>query len=128
MFPSGKAARGAAHRGPRLGALVHAELVTHGVDVATLTTVKRLSRVPEGAAGHLRVGGASNDGWPYSRDVDLVLVSVGVRPDTDLLVRAGAQTAPGAQWSSMNRCAPVWLTSTPPAARPATPGASAPRW
>lgn len=79
---------------PELGALVHAELALHGVDVTTLTTVKRLTRAPEGAAGHLRVEGVGSDGQPYARDVDLVLVSVGVCPDTDLLVRAGAQTGP----------------------------------
>lgn len=79
---------------PQLGALVHAELAAHGVDVTAHTTVKRLSRAPHGAAGHLRVEGAGPDGRPYTRDVSLVLVSVGVRPDTELLARAGAQTGP----------------------------------
>jgi NADPH-dependent 2,4-dienoyl-CoA reductase/sulfur reductase-like enzyme len=79
---------------PALGALVHAELVARGVDVATLTTVKRLSRAPGGAAGRLRVEAERSDGQPHVLDVDLVLVSVGVTPDTELLVRAGARTGP----------------------------------
>jgi NADPH-dependent 2,4-dienoyl-CoA reductase/sulfur reductase-like enzyme len=40
------------------------------------------------------VDGATPDGQPFQRQVDLVLVSVGVRPDTDLLVAAGARTGP----------------------------------
>jgi NADPH-dependent 2,4-dienoyl-CoA reductase/sulfur reductase-like enzyme len=79
---------------PVLGALVHAELVANGLDVATLTTVKRLSRAPVGAAGRLRVEAERSDGHPYALDVDLVLVSVGVRPDAELLVGAGARTGP----------------------------------
>ena len=77
---------------PELGGLVRAELVAHGVDVTTSTTVTRISRAPAGGAGRLRVDGTSRDGQPYQRQVDLVLVSVGVRPDTDLLVAAGAHT------------------------------------
>ena len=77
---------------PELGGLVRAELVAHGVDVTTSTTVTRISRAPAGGAGRLQVDGTSRDGQPYQRQVDLVLVSVGVRPDTDLLVAAGAQT------------------------------------
>jgi NADPH-dependent 2,4-dienoyl-CoA reductase/sulfur reductase-like enzyme len=38
------------------------------------------------------VDGTASDGHPYQRHVDVVLVSVGVRPDSDLLVAAGAQT------------------------------------
>jgi NADPH-dependent 2,4-dienoyl-CoA reductase/sulfur reductase-like enzyme len=79
---------------PELGALVRAELIAHGVDVTTGVTVQRISRAPEDAAGRLRVDGTGADGRPYTRFVDLVLVSVGVQPDTDLLVAAGAQTGP----------------------------------
>lgn len=71
-----------------LGALVHEELVRHGVEVHTSTTVTRISRTDSG----LHVFGKTNDGTPLGWDVELVLVVVGVRPDTDLLVRAGAQT------------------------------------
>lgn len=42
----------------------------------------------------MRVDGTGPDAEPLSWDVDLVLVVVGVRPDTDLLLRAGAQTGP----------------------------------
>jgi NADPH-dependent 2,4-dienoyl-CoA reductase/sulfur reductase-like enzyme len=79
---------------PELGALVRAELLAHGVDVTTGVTVQRISRAPEDAAGRLRVDGTGGDGRPYTRFVDLALVSVGVKPDTDLLVSAGAQTGP----------------------------------
>jgi NADPH-dependent 2,4-dienoyl-CoA reductase/sulfur reductase-like enzyme len=75
-----------------LGALVRAELVSHGVDVTTGVSVTRIRRAPDGSGGRLQVEGLSGDGQPYRRVVDLVLVSVGVRPDTGLLVAAGART------------------------------------
>lgn len=78
---------------PELGALVHAELDRHGVTVHTQSTVTGISRAEAGPA-RLHVDGAGPDGEPLSWDVDLVLVVVGVRPDTDLLVAAGAQTGP----------------------------------
>jgi NADPH-dependent 2,4-dienoyl-CoA reductase/sulfur reductase-like enzyme len=74
-----------------LGRLVRAELQRNGVRVHTETTVTGISRSDPPAAGRLHVAGtgpaASALGW----DVDLVLVVVGVRPDTDLLARAGAR-------------------------------------
>ena len=73
-----------------LGALVREELVTHGVDVHTDTTVTHIARTDTG----LHVVGRSTDDEPLAWEVDLVLVVVGVRPDTDLLVRAGARTGP----------------------------------
>ena len=76
---------------PELGALVHAELDRHGIDVHTRTTVTRVQRADNGSA-RLHVDGTGPDGHPMGWDVDLVLVVVGVRPDTDLLVRAGATT------------------------------------
>jgi len=78
---------------PELGALVHTELTKHGVDVHTLATVTRIARTEAGPAP-LHVDGHGSDGEPLAWDVDLVLVVVGVRPDTDLLVRAGASTGP----------------------------------
>lgn len=77
---------------PELGSLVHSELVAHGVDVRTNTTVTRISPAPAGSPGRLQVDGITGDGASYERQVDLVLVSVGVHPDTDLLVAAGATT------------------------------------
>ncbi len=73
---------------PELGALVHTELTNHGVDVHTATTVTHLSRTDTG----LQVRGSGPDGQALSWDVDLVLVVVGVTPDTSLLVQAGAST------------------------------------
>jgi NADPH-dependent 2,4-dienoyl-CoA reductase/sulfur reductase-like enzyme len=78
---------------PELGALIHTELTRHGVDVHTRTTVTAVNRTPDRAA-RLHVDGTSPDNQPLGWDVDLVLVVVGVRPDTDLLVAAGAQTGP----------------------------------
>ncbi|GAB3491804.1 NAD(P)/FAD-dependent oxidoreductase [Flexivirga lutea] len=75
---------------PDLGALVHTELTKHGVDVHTNTTVTRITKTGDG----LHVTGTGPEKEPLSWDVDLVLVVVGVTPDTDLLVRAGATTGP----------------------------------
>ncbi len=74
-----------------LGALVHAELDLHGVTVQTRSKITQVTRTERG----LRVSGAGPDREPLSWDVDLVLVVVGVTPDTDLLVRAGATTGAG---------------------------------
>ena len=71
-----------------LGALVHDELVKNGVDVHTDSLVTRITKTDAG----LHVDGRTTDGSALAWDVDLVLVVVGVRPDTDLLVRAGART------------------------------------
>lgn len=79
---------------PELGALVHAELVRHGVAVHTSSTVTRISRTEHGP-GRLHVDGVGPDQRTLGWDVDLVLVVVGVRPDTGLLVNAGAKTGPG---------------------------------
>jgi NADPH-dependent 2,4-dienoyl-CoA reductase/sulfur reductase-like enzyme len=69
-----------------LGALVHQELTGHGVEVLTATSVTRLSR-HEGA---LQVDATGPTGERVQRMADLVLVVVGVRPDTDLAAAAGA--------------------------------------
>ncbi|MEU9426036.1 FAD-dependent oxidoreductase [Streptomyces sp. NPDC048342] len=71
-----------------LGALVRAELLAHGVDVLTGTTVKAVSRE---ADDRLRVEATGADGESVTRLVDLVLVVVGVRPDTALAAEAGAE-------------------------------------
>lgn len=81
---------------PELGALIRAELARNGVQVHTGTVVTRIARsdtrMPQGD-GRLHVDATGPDG-PLGWDVDLVLVVVGVRPDTDLLVAAGASTGP----------------------------------
>jgi NADPH-dependent 2,4-dienoyl-CoA reductase/sulfur reductase-like enzyme len=75
---------------PELGALVHAELAAHGVEVLTGTTVQAVSKAPPGAAGRLGVRAAAADGTAVTRAADMVLVVVGVRPDTALAAGAGA--------------------------------------
>lgn len=75
---------------PELGALVHNELTSHGVDVITGTTITGVQKTPTG----LTVTGA-RQGSPFEQTADLVLVVVGVRPNTELLERAGATLGAG---------------------------------
>lgn len=75
---------------PELGALVHDELDRHGVDVVTDTRVDGV----ESTDGSLTVTG-SRHGEPFARSADLVLVVVGVRPNTQLLTDAGARVGAG---------------------------------
>jgi NADPH-dependent 2,4-dienoyl-CoA reductase/sulfur reductase-like enzyme len=74
---------------PQLGALVHAELAGNGVEVLTGTTVRQISRATPGQA-RLQVEATTADGAPVTREADMVLVVVGVRPDSDLAAGAGA--------------------------------------
>jgi NADPH-dependent 2,4-dienoyl-CoA reductase/sulfur reductase-like enzyme len=73
-----------------LGALVHAELTSRGVDVLTGHAVKAVSRSGAGAAARLLVEATSNDGGQVTRHADVVLIVVGVRPDSQLAASAGA--------------------------------------
>ena len=75
---------------PELGAHVHDQLTGHGVEVLTGTTVRQISPAAPGAAGRLRVDATAADGTAVTRLADLVLVVVGVRPDTALAADAGA--------------------------------------
>jgi NADPH-dependent 2,4-dienoyl-CoA reductase/sulfur reductase-like enzyme len=75
---------------PALGALVRAELETHGVEVLTGTTAQQITRAAPGEAGRLRVEATTADGRAITRPADMVLVVVGVRPDTELAASAGA--------------------------------------
>jgi NADPH-dependent 2,4-dienoyl-CoA reductase/sulfur reductase-like enzyme len=75
---------------PPLGAHVHAQLTGHGVEVLTGTTVRRVSRAAPGAAGRLQVEATAADASPVTREADVVLVVVGVRPDTEIAAEAGA--------------------------------------
>jgi NADPH-dependent 2,4-dienoyl-CoA reductase/sulfur reductase-like enzyme len=67
-----------------LGRLLGAELGRHGVQVVTDVTVKAIHRQD----GRLLVAGEPG----FAQPADLVLVVVGVRPDTDLAAAAGIQT------------------------------------
>ena len=74
---------------PELGALVHAELAAHGVQVLTGTTVQAIRKAPPGGAGRLQVQATTADGSAVTRAADMVLVVVGVRPETTLAAGAG---------------------------------------
>ena len=75
---------------PGLGALVHAELASHGVEVLAGTTVQAISTAPRGGSGRLQVQATAADGTAVTRQADMVLVVVGVRPETALAAEAGA--------------------------------------
>ena len=75
---------------PELGALVHAELAARGVEVLPGTTVRQIGRAAPGQAGALQVDATAADGTAVARLADMVLVVVGVRPDTGLAAEAGA--------------------------------------
>ena len=76
---------------PGLGCLVHAELAAHGVEVLTGTAVTRIGRSPAGSSGRLLVDAKGADGRAVTRSADVVLVVVGVRPDTELAAAGGAK-------------------------------------
>jgi NADPH-dependent 2,4-dienoyl-CoA reductase/sulfur reductase-like enzyme len=75
---------------PELGALVHAELAGHGVQVLAGTTVQAISKAPPGRSGRLEVQVTAADGSTVTRAADMVLVVVGVRPEASLAADAGA--------------------------------------
>ena len=75
---------------PELGALVHAELERHDVNVSCNTRVEEISMAPDGSPARLEVLARRPDGDPLRFPADLVLVVVGVRPATDLAASAGA--------------------------------------
>jgi len=76
---------------PHLGALVHAELAAHGVEVLTSTTVQAITRARPGQPGRLAVEAVTGSGETVTRLADMVLVVVGVRPDTTLAADADAR-------------------------------------
>jgi NADPH-dependent 2,4-dienoyl-CoA reductase/sulfur reductase-like enzyme len=75
---------------PELGALVHAELAGHGVEVLTGTTVQAITCAGAGQPRRLHVQATAADGSAVTRAADMVLVVVGVRPETALAANAGA--------------------------------------
>jgi NADPH-dependent 2,4-dienoyl-CoA reductase/sulfur reductase-like enzyme len=74
---------------PALGQLVHAQLADHGAEVLTGTTVRQITGTG-GQGGGLRVEATAADGTAVTRPAGMVLVVVGVRPDTSLAASAGA--------------------------------------
>ncbi len=75
---------------PTLGALVHRQLAEHGITVHTNTAVTTITNATPGGPGRLEVHAAGPDG-DTCHAADLVLVVVGVRPDTELAAAAGAK-------------------------------------
>ncbi len=121
---------------PALGALVHAQLTDHGVEVLTGTTVRSITRARGGDAGRLLVQATTTDGEELARSVDMVLVVVGVRPDTELAASAGASLADAAPSLWTATCVPTfptfslpvtaWLLTTACSGRPTFPWAPRP--
>jgi NADPH-dependent 2,4-dienoyl-CoA reductase/sulfur reductase-like enzyme len=76
---------------PELGVLVRAELTSHGVEVHCDTRVDSITATPDGPDGRLEVAATGPDGEPLRYPADVVLISVGVRPDTSLAVASRVQ-------------------------------------
>ena len=76
---------------PELGALVHAELQRHGVEVSCGTRVDAIQRPEPKSAHRLAVSATGPDGDPLRFPADLVLVSVGVQPDSRIAADAAAE-------------------------------------
>ena len=74
---------------PALGQLVHAQLAERGVEVLTGTTVRQITPAGPSEGGRLQVEATAADGPAVTRVADMVLVVVGVRPDTALAASAG---------------------------------------
>jgi NADPH-dependent 2,4-dienoyl-CoA reductase/sulfur reductase-like enzyme len=76
---------------PQLGSLVRAELAARGVEVLTGTAVHAIRRAAPGEPGRLHAEAVTADGEKVGRAADMVLVVVGVRPETELAAAAGAR-------------------------------------
>ena len=99
---------------PELGALVHAELAAHGVEVLTGTTVQADRPGPAGRSRAAARRGHRGDGAAVTRAADMVLVVVGVRPETALAADAGRRSASRARSRSTEGCGPACRTCSPP--------------
>ncbi len=78
----------------QLGELVRQELTDHSVEVHCSTKVTGVARASKEAAGRLAVRTSDEEGERF-HFADLVLVVVGVRPDTKLAENAGADLGIG---------------------------------
>ena len=76
---------------PELGALVRSELQHHDVEVLCSTRVDAIACRPEGSGARLDVQATGPQGQQLRVPADLVLVVVGVRPDSELAASAGAE-------------------------------------
>ena len=93
-----------------LGALVHDELVRQGVEVLTGTAVNQIHRV----GGRLRVEATADRGEPVTRTVDVVLVVVGVRPESQLAADAGITLGAKGAIAVANGCERTCPICSPP--------------
>jgi NADPH-dependent 2,4-dienoyl-CoA reductase/sulfur reductase-like enzyme len=80
---------------PELGALVHDELERHGVTVACETRVDAIESAGADTDAPLVVRATGPSGEQRVYPADVVLVVVGVRPETDLAAMAGADLGVG---------------------------------
>ena len=76
---------------PDLGAVVRAELERNDVKVACSTRVDAIQTAIAGSAHRLDVHATGPNDQPVRLGADVVLVSVGVRPDSELAAAAGAE-------------------------------------
>jgi NADPH-dependent 2,4-dienoyl-CoA reductase/sulfur reductase-like enzyme len=76
---------------PELGALVRAELQRNDVSVSCGTRVDSIAATPDGSPGRLEVRATGPEDQALRYPADMVLVSVGVRADSDLAAQAGAE-------------------------------------
>ncbi len=76
---------------PELGAVVRAELHRHEVNVLCNTRVDAIETTIPGSPHRLEVHAADPDEQTLRLPADVVLVSVGVRPDSELAAAAGVQ-------------------------------------
>jgi NADPH-dependent 2,4-dienoyl-CoA reductase/sulfur reductase-like enzyme len=76
---------------PGLGSLVRAELQRHGVEVRTDTRVDSIAAASPSSGARLEVSATGPGGELQRYPADVVLISVGVRPDTRLGVSAGTE-------------------------------------
>jgi NADPH-dependent 2,4-dienoyl-CoA reductase/sulfur reductase-like enzyme len=79
---------------PDLGAVVRAELERHEVKVACSTRVDAIQTAIPGSAHRLEVHATGPNDQSVRLPADVVLVSVGVRPDSELAAAAGAELGP----------------------------------
>jgi NADPH-dependent 2,4-dienoyl-CoA reductase/sulfur reductase-like enzyme len=76
---------------PELGALVRAELERHDVQVSCDTRVEEIATTSDSASARLEVLARNPEGELVRYPADVVVVVVGVRPDSELAASAGAE-------------------------------------
>ena len=76
---------------PELGALIRAELERNAVSVSCRPRVDAIGTAADPSSGRLEVRATGPEGEGMQFAADVVLVSVGVRPDTELAASAGIE-------------------------------------